>query len=76
MHRIAAQTVLMGMLCLAAPSTIQDAKVIPLMTRNLAGVTGKEVVMLTVEYALGASSSKHRHNANTFIYAKSIPLST
>ena len=68
MHRIAAQMALMGMLCLAAPSTIQDAKVTPLMTRNLAGVTGKEVVMLTVEYAPGASSSKHRHNANTFVY--------
>jgi quercetin dioxygenase-like cupin family protein len=24
--------------------------------------------MLTVEYAPGASSSKHRHNANTFVY--------
>jgi len=68
MHRIAAQTVLMVMLCLSAPSAIQDAKVTPLMTRSLAGVTGKEAVMLTVEYAPGASSSKHRHNANTFVY--------
>src|SRR6266567_8969427 len=68
MYRIAAQTVLMGMLCLAAPSAIQDAKVTPLMTKTLARVTGKEVVMLTVEYAPGASFSKHRHNANTFVY--------
>src|SRR5438874_1057371 len=68
MYRIAAQTVLMGILCLAAPSAIQDTKVTPLMTQSLAGVTGKEAVMLTVEYAPGASSSKHRHNANTFVY--------
>ena len=68
MYRVASQTVLMGMLCLAAPSAIQDAKVTPLMTRSLAGLTGKEAVMLTVEYAPGASSSKHRHNANTFVY--------
>jgi quercetin dioxygenase-like cupin family protein len=68
MYRIAAQTVLMGMLCLAAASAIQNAKVTPLMTKNLAGVTGKEAVMLTVEYPPGASSSKHRHNANTFVY--------
>ena len=68
MYRIATQTFLMGILCLAAPSAIQDTKVTPLMTQSLAGVTGKEAVMLTVEYAPGASSSKHRHNANTFVY--------
>jgi len=69
MHRIAAQTVLAAMLCLvAAPAAVQEAKVTPLMTKDLAGVTGKEGVMLTVEYAPGASSSKHRHNANTFVY--------
>jgi quercetin dioxygenase-like cupin family protein len=71
--RIAAQTVLMGMLCLIAapssvPGVIQESKVTPLMIKDLAGLTGKEVMMLTVEYAPGASSSKHRHNANTFVY--------
>jgi len=67
--RMAVQAVLMVMLCLAvAPSGVQDAKVTPLMTKDLAGVTGKEAVMLTVEYAPGASSTRHRHNANTFVY--------
>jgi len=67
--RMAVQTVLMVMLCLVvAPSGVQDAKVTPLMTKDLAGVTGKEAVMLTVEYAPGASSTRHRHNANTFVY--------
>ena len=67
--RIVAQTVLMVMLCLVvAPSAVQQAKVTPLMSKELAGITGKEAVMLTVEYAPGASSTRHRHNANTFVY--------
>ena len=67
--RQAMQVTLMGLLCLiAAPSAGQEAKVTPLMTKDLAGVAGKEAMMLTVEYAPGASSSKHRHNANTFVY--------
>jgi len=58
-----------GMLCLlAAPVSAQDAKINPLMTKDLAGITGKEGAMLTVEYAPGASSSEHRHNAHTFVY--------
>ncbi len=66
--RIAAQTVLIVMMCLVAPSAIQETKVTPLLTKDLAGLNGKEAAMLTVEYAPGASSSKHRHNANTFVY--------
>jgi quercetin dioxygenase-like cupin family protein len=38
------------------------------MGKELAGLAGKEGVMLTVEYAPGASSGKHRHNAHTFVY--------
>jgi len=68
-YRIAAKTVLVLLFCLvAAQSAVQQAKVTPLMTKDLAGMIGKEGVMLTVEYAPGASSSKHRHNANTFVY--------
>ncbi len=67
--RTAAQTALMAMLCLfTARGAVQEAKVTPLMTRDLAGLTGKEAMVLTVEYAPGATSSKHRHNANTFVY--------
>src|ERR1041384_6323207 len=71
--RIATQTVLIGLLCLVAapssvPGVIQETKVNPLMAKDLAGLIGKEAVMLTVEYAPGASSSKHRHNAHTFVY--------
>jgi quercetin dioxygenase-like cupin family protein len=39
-----------------------------LMTRDLAGVPGKEVILLTVEYVPGGASMPHRHDANTFVY--------
>ena len=65
----AARWLLTGMMCLLAPVTAaEDAKVSPLMAKDLAGLTGKEGVMLTVEYAPGGSSAKHRHNAHTFVY--------
>jgi quercetin dioxygenase-like cupin family protein len=56
------------MLCLLAAPAVADEKVTPLMGEDLAGLPGKEGVMLTVEYAPGASSGKHRHNAHTFVY--------
>jgi quercetin dioxygenase-like cupin family protein len=68
-YRIAAKKALLGILCLfAVPSVAENPKVTPLLTKELAGVSGKEGVMLTVEYPPGASSSKHRHNAHTFVY--------
>ena len=83
-YPVAAQKVLMGMLFLFSTASVignpigvpltskesvaQNAKVTPLMTKELAGLAGKEAMMLTVEYPPGASSSKHRHNAHTFVY--------
>jgi quercetin dioxygenase-like cupin family protein len=55
-------------LCLAIMASAEDAKVTPLMTKDLTGIAGKEASMLTVEYAPGASSAVHRHNAHTFVY--------
>jgi len=40
----------------------------PLMTRDLAGLPGKEAVVLTVEMAPGQASKPHRHDANVFVY--------
>lgn len=40
----------------------------PLMTRDLAGIPGKEAVVLTVEMAPGEASKPHRHDANVFVY--------
>jgi quercetin dioxygenase-like cupin family protein len=68
-YRIPAQGALMSILCLFAfPSVVQTTKVTPLMTKDLVGLPNKEGVMFTVEYPPGASSMKHRHNANTFVY--------
>jgi quercetin dioxygenase-like cupin family protein len=39
-----------------------------LMTRDLAGIPGKEAIVLTVEYGPGESSRPHRHDANVFVY--------
>jgi len=68
-YRIAARSALVGMLCLfAAPALAEDAKINPVMTKDLTGLAGKEAMMLTVEYAPGGSSEKHKHNAHTFVY--------
>ena len=40
----------------------------PLMTRDLAGIPGKEAVVLTVEVGPGQASKPHRHDANVFVY--------
>lgn len=39
-----------------------------LMTKDLASVPGKEVTMITVDYAPGAADPVHRHNASAFVY--------
>jgi quercetin dioxygenase-like cupin family protein len=56
-------------MCLAAiAAAAQGAKVTPLMAKDLPEIAGKEATMATVEYAPGASSAEHRHNAHTFVY--------
>jgi quercetin dioxygenase-like cupin family protein len=62
-------TKILIVLCLAAAAAAaQEAKVTPLMTKQLSDIAGKEGAMVTVEYAPGASSAEHRHNAHTFVY--------
>lgn len=46
----------------------QEAKVAPLMSKDLVDIPGKEGLMITVEYPPGASDPIHRHNAHAFIY--------
>ena len=54
--------------CMTAAAMAQDAKVMPLVRQELAGIAGKEATMATVEYAPGGSSKEHRHNAHVFVY--------
>ncbi len=46
----------------------QEAKVTPLMSKDLAKNPGKELLMITVEHAPGGSSPIHRHNAQAIVY--------
>lgn len=48
----------------AAPET----QVAPLMAKDLAGLPGKEGLMLVVEYPPGGADPIHRHDAHAFIY--------
>ena len=40
----------------------------PLISKDLAGVSGKEVLMYTVDFPPGFSSPVHRHNAQVSLY--------
>ena len=46
----------------------QDAKVTPVMSKDLPEAPGKEGLMITVEYPPGAVDPIHRHNAHAFVY--------
>ena len=53
---------------IASTLIAQDAKVTPLMSKDLAECPGKEGLMITVVYPPGASDPIHRHNAHAFLY--------
>ena len=57
------------LLCLASGAAMaQQAKVTPLMSKDLPDFAGKEGLMITVEYPPGSSDPIHRHNAHAFVY--------
>jgi len=60
----------MSMLAFLIAGTLiaQEAKVTPLMSKDLAEFPGKEGLMITVVYPPGASDPVHRHNAYAFVY--------
>ena len=53
---------------ISGPLTAQPALVTSLMAKALTDIPGREVQMITVEYAPGGADSVHRHNAHAFIY--------
>lgn len=60
-----------GTLMAQEPGVTQQpphAKVTPLMSKDLAELPGKEVVMIVVEYPPGSADPIHRHNAQAFVY--------
>src|SRR5262245_50651974 len=46
----------------------QEAKVTPLLSKDLKESPGKEGTMITVEYPPGNTDPIHKHNAHGFIY--------
>jgi quercetin dioxygenase-like cupin family protein len=52
----------------SAAENAPPANVTPLMTRDLQGIAGKEMLVLVVEYPPGGVSQPHRHNASVFVY--------
>jgi quercetin dioxygenase-like cupin family protein len=57
------------LVCLISTTLVaQEAKVAPLMSKDLTECPGKESVMITVEYPAGHSDEIHRHNAYVFVY--------
>jgi quercetin dioxygenase-like cupin family protein len=42
--------------------------VVPILSKELADIGGKEALMLTVEYPPGGGDPMHRHDAHGFIY--------
>src|SRR6266851_3165549 len=60
----------MSVLAFLITSTLiaQEAKVTPLMSKDLAEFPGKEGLMIMVEYPPGSADPIHRHNAHAFLY--------
>jgi quercetin dioxygenase-like cupin family protein len=64
----AAVLVMIGAGTSLAADVPSAAVVKPLLTESLAGIPGKEALMLTVEYLPGGASLPHRHDADVFVY--------
>jgi quercetin dioxygenase-like cupin family protein len=57
------------MVCLITGTLMaQEAKVTPVISKDLTDIPGKEGLMITVEYPPGGSDPVHRHNAHAFLY--------
>lgn len=46
----------------------QDATVRSLLSKDLAGIPGKELSMILVEYQPGGSDQAHKHDAQVLVY--------
>jgi quercetin dioxygenase-like cupin family protein len=60
--------ILMLAILLTGTLVAQEAKVTPLLSKDPTGIPGKEGLMITVDYAPGATDAIHRHNAHVFVY--------
>src|SRR5262245_54956515 len=63
-----AKLVVMLVCLMSIPLEAEEAKVTPLLSKDLTEFSGKEGVMITVEYPPGSTDPVHHHNAHGFIY--------
>src|SRR5262245_63148229 len=60
---------ILALACLMSGELVaQEAKLMPLLSKDLTNSPGKEGLMLMVEYPPGSLDPIHRHNAHAFIY--------
>ena len=60
---------ILALACLMSGTLLaQEAKVTPLMSKDLTNLPGKEGLMIIVDYPPGSTDQIHRHNAHGFIY--------
>ena len=60
---------ILALVCLISGTlAAQEAKVTELLSKDLTNLSGKEGLMITVEYPPGSTDPIHRHNAHGFIY--------
>jgi quercetin dioxygenase-like cupin family protein len=59
---------MVAMAAVAATAVAQEAKVTPLMTKDLAGIADKEGTLNLVEYAPGGWDAEHWHHASVFVH--------
>src|SRR3989440_12778392 len=60
---------ILALACLMSGALMaQEAKVTELLSKDLTNLSGKEGLMITVEYPPGSVDPIHRHNAHGFIY--------
>jgi quercetin dioxygenase-like cupin family protein len=53
---------------IAGPLMAQEPKITPVMSKVMTDVSGKEGLMITVDYPPGGSDPIHVHNAHAFLY--------
>ncbi len=66
---MATTLVALVLLCfMTGTAMAQQAKVTPLMSKDLPENPGREALMIIVEYPPGSSDPIHRHNAHAIVY--------
>src|SRR5215510_1290663 len=67
-HLVLTLLLSVGLSLIAGTLMAQEAKVTPLMSKDLKDFPGKELLMIMVEHVPGGSNPAHRHNAHAMLY--------